>query len=74
MVVSWQKQGRRDLFKLVLQGFQPLVAGEVDGGAQCGVDSVNPVSCSHGAESRARGGVVNFKDLNYYILQLGPAS
>lgn len=74
MVVSWQKQGRGDLFRLILRGFQPLVAGEVDGGAQCGVDSVNPVSYSHGAESRARGGAVNFKDLNYYILQLGPAS
>lgn len=59
---------------LILQGFQPLVAGEVDGGAQCVGDSVSPVSCSYGAESGARGRAVNFKGLNYYMLQLGPAS
>lgn len=39
-----------------------------------GGDSVSPVRCSHGAESGTRGRAVNFKGLNYYILQLGPAS
>lgn len=69
MVVSWLKQGREVLFfGLYSKGFQPGVAGEVDGADQRMTELVSQVRCPHVTENGARGWGINFKSLNYYVL------